>query len=290
VREAVAFIEEAVRADEPVLVLLPARRIAALRAELPDPPGIRFADMEDLGSNPARIIPAWRAFVDETPTPGGSVRGIGQSAWPDRPPAELAECQRHEELVNVAFRDEPRVRLLCPYDARALPDVVLEEARRSHPVVWEAGQASPSRSYPGVRALSAPFDRPLPAPRGMPDVMAFGDRSLEPLRSFVREHAHAAGLHEAAVDDLVLSAHEAAANSIRHGGGGGSLSMWREDGAVICDVRDDGMLDEPLAGRKRPSWRAADGRGLWLANQLCDLVQIRSGRTGSVVRIHMRLR
>jgi anti-sigma regulatory factor (Ser/Thr protein kinase) len=27
------------------------------------------------------------------------------------------------------------------------------------------------------------------------------------------------------------------------------------------------------------------GRGLWLANQLCDLVQIRSGENGTVVRL-----
>jgi anti-sigma regulatory factor (Ser/Thr protein kinase) len=31
------------------------------------------------------------------------------------------------------------------------------------------------------------------------------------------------------------------------------------------------------------------GRGLWIANQLCDLVQIRSSAAGSVVRMHKRL-
>ena len=30
------------------------------------------------------------------------------------------------------------------------------------------------------------------------------------------------------------------------------------------------------------------GRGVWLANQLCDLVQIRSGAAGTVVRLHAR--
>ena len=29
------------------------------------------------------------------------------------------------------------------------------------------------------------------------------------------------------------------------------------------------------------------GRGLWLANQLCDLVQVRTFELGNVVRIHM---
>jgi hypothetical protein len=31
------------------------------------------------------------------------------------------------------------------------------------------------------------------------------------------------------------------------------------------------------------------GRGLWVVNQVCDLVQIRSSNAGNVVRLHMRL-
>ena len=33
----------------------------------------------------------------------------------------------------------------------------------------------------------------------------------------------------------------------------------------------------------------AGGRGLWIANQLCDLVQVRSGAAGTTVRLHARL-
>ena len=29
------------------------------------------------------------------------------------------------------------------------------------------------------------------------------------------------------------------------------------------------------------------GRGVWMANQLCDLVQVRSSDDGTVVRLHM---
>ena len=49
-----------------------------------------------------------------------------------------------------------------------------------------------------------------------------------------------------------------------------------------------GDIDEPLAGRKRPSSTQEGGHGLWLANQLSDLVQLRTFATGSVVRVHMR--
>jgi hypothetical protein len=40
-----------------------------------------------------------------------------------------------------------------------------------------------------------------------------------------------------------------------------------------------------LAGRVRPRGAEPDPRGLWLANQMCDLVQIRSTPKGSTVRI-----
>ncbi len=44
---------------------------------------------------------------------------------------------------------------------------------------------------------------------------------------------------------------------------------------------------EPAEGRRRPA-NATSPAGLWLANQLCDLVQIRTHPTGTAVRLVMR--
>jgi len=44
-----------------------------------------------------------------------------------------------------------------------------------------------------------------------------------------------------------------------------------------------------LAGRVRPSVAQPNGRGLWLVNQLCDLVQLRTLADGTVVRVHQHL-
>jgi anti-sigma regulatory factor (Ser/Thr protein kinase) len=57
----------------------------------------------------------------------------------------------------------------------------------------------------------------------------------------------------------------------------------------LCEVRDRGRIVEPLVGRLPPPLDRHGGRGLWLVNHLCDLVQIRSTEAGSVVRVHMRL-
>ena len=56
---------------------------------------------------------------------------------------------------------------------------------------------------------------------------------------------------------------------------------------MVCEVADAVRIDDPLAGRERPPADAPNGRGLWLANQLCDLTQLRSGEDGTVLRLHM---
>jgi len=71
------------------------------------------------------------------------------------------------------------------------------------------------------------------------------------------------------------------------GGGGGTLRVWREPDAVVCEVRDRGFIRDPLVGRMAPPIEQYGGRGLWIVNQLCDLVQIRSAPSGTVVRVHM---
>jgi len=87
--------------------------------------------------------------------------------------------------------------------------------------------------------------------------------------------------------DLVLAVNEVATNSVLHGGGDGTLLVWSEGATLVCDVRDSGSFDHPLAGRERPRPDRVGGHGLWLANQLCDLVQIRSTEGGVAVRLHL---
>ena len=93
----------------------------------------------------------------------------------------------------------------------------------------------------------------------------------------------------AAAEDLVLCVDEIAANSLIHGGGAGVLRIWREPAALVCEVSDGGTIADPLIGREAPSLERLGGRGVWLANQLCDLVQIRSGAAGTIIRLHSRL-
>jgi anti-sigma regulatory factor (Ser/Thr protein kinase) len=283
----VPFIREALDANEPVLVAVPADKVELLRGTLNgESAGVLFADMTSLGRNPARIIPAWRDFVDEHP---GPVRGIGEPIWAGRSPAELTECQRHESLLNLAFDGDPRLRrLLCPYDATALEDDVLEEARRSHPHLWEGGAPRASGAY-SPPAPKVEADEELPPPPSERRRLTFARDDVSTMRHLVAARARAAGLTPQRASDLVLATSEAATNSVLHGGGGGTLAVWEEPGALVCEVRDRGHIEDPLVGRERPALDAPCGRGLWLLNQVCDLVELRSPPGGCVVRFRMAL-
>lgn len=276
------FLREGIDRGEPILVALPTDRIEALEAALgDDATRVDFVDMEQLGANPARIIPEWRRFLEDC-AEDGPVRGVGEPMWCGRRPAEVEEAALHEALLNVAFDDGPGWRLMCPYDMEALPREVLEEAARNHPV---AATAPVVAEYGGHVHAREAFSAALPEPPEAADVFAFGADDLSGLRSVVGRLCDQAGMRHEAADDIVLAAHELAANSIRHGGGSGTLRAWTQPDAFVVEVADSGVIEDPLVGRDVVDDLSENGRGVWIANQLCDLVQVRSSADGTVVRL-----
>jgi anti-sigma regulatory factor (Ser/Thr protein kinase) len=286
---AVPFVRDGLAAGEPILVAVGPERIALLRRELGDDADrVHFADMRELGRNPGRIIPAWHAFLHEHDRRLGGIRGIGEPIWAGRRPAELSECQLHESLLNLAFAGVDGFRLLCPYDVEALEDHVLHEACCSHPTVIDVGGGRASPEYRGDELLLAPFEAPLPKPAAAGEILGFEHDGLSEVRALVARGAGDAGLSAERASDIVLAASEVAANSLRHGGGRGVLRLWREDGGLVCEIRDRGHIRDPLVGRQNPRPGQPGGWGLWLAHRVCDLVQVRSQPGGTVVRLLMR--
>jgi anti-sigma regulatory factor (Ser/Thr protein kinase) len=284
------FIRAAIAAGEPIMVAVSAAKIDALRGELDgDAHEVCFAEMSAIGANPARIIPAWRQFVEEHGAGSRAVRGIGEPIWAGRSLAELVECQRHEALLNLAFAGTWAFHLLCPYDKATLDPDVIADVEHSHPVVVEDGRSRESLSCCSLESVAAPFGEPLPEPASRPYELGFQIDALAAVRRVVSSHARRAGLAPSRAEDLVVAVNEVATNSVRYADGDGVLRIWEDAGALICEVRDRGRIDYPLAGRDRPTTGQDGGWGLWLANQLCELVQVRSFATGNVVRLHMRI-
>jgi anti-sigma regulatory factor (Ser/Thr protein kinase) len=263
------------------------RKIDLLRKHLgPQGEKVLFADMKDVGTNPGRIIQAWVDFVHDQD--GRRLRGIGEPIWPERSAAELVECQRHESLLNVAFAGNASFTLMCPYDRAALDQDVMDEARRSHPFISHPEGPLTSTDFRGTEELAGPFSAALPDPPPSAIEVMFQVSDLGRLRSLVWHQATATGLGEERAGDAVTAVGEIVSNSVRHGGGHGVLRIWPTTDALICEVSDRGRLDQPLVGRYRPGSTALGGRGLWMVNQLCDLVQMRTLPTGTTVRVHIR--
>jgi anti-sigma regulatory factor (Ser/Thr protein kinase) len=279
------FIRDGLEAGEPVMVAVVREKIDLLRSRLNgSSDAVTFADMREVGRNPALVIPAWREFVARHAT-APRMRGVGEPIWAERTEPEIVECHHHESLLNLAFADGPALWLLCPYDTETLRPDVLRKAAQSHPLIDDHGVQRESQSYAEPETIGAPFNGPLPDPPGRTEELPFASPDdLEATRRFVTELARTQEIDPVRVDGLVLAVDELVTNSLRHGGGNGILRIWREGDEVVCEVADSGTISDPLVGRIRPPLDQPGGRGLWIANHFCDLLQIRSSSAGTVVR------
>jgi anti-sigma regulatory factor (Ser/Thr protein kinase) len=120
--------------------------------------------------------------------------------------------------------------------------------------------------------------------------------SLRLLREAVIAHATAVGMPEGRAADVMLAAHELAANAVRHGGGTGQLRMRIAAGALHIQVSDRGRApfdsDHPGApsGRamvaavsRQDPWPYRRGHGLGLVREVADQVTAVTGPNGSQV-------
>ena len=214
---------------------------------------------------------------------GQPVRGIGEPIWPGRRDTELLEAQLHEGLLNVAVDPDTPMWLRCPYDTKALPAPVIEHAYRA-----------PSAGRPGRLVRGEPALRRRPVRHRLPRRRAAGaDRAGRGPAVRGRGRGRARGGGPAGRDrgpgrgaDLGGRARPAG-----DGGRGGPLRRHRDaagvggaGGAGLRDARP-GRGTGAVGRRRRPAPSEPDDRGLWLANQLCDLVQVRSGGAGATVRV-----
>ena len=280
------YVEAATAAREPVMVASQGRNLELLRAQL-DGLGERvtFADLASIGPNPGRLL-GWMRQITEQHR-GQPVRYVHEAVWPSRRPEEVGEVIRHEALINQIV-GRWRASVLCPYSLALGPDVIAS-AERTHPTLIRDGHHQASRRYDPQSLVPAEYDQPLADPPPDAAVLAYQD-DLAGVRAFTARHAHQAGLPDRRVRDLVIAVAELAASTMVHTSGAGTLGIWATANEVICQVHDSGRIEDPLTGRLRPG--PADlggGRGLWVAHQLCDLVEIRTGRNGTQIRLHMRL-
>jgi anti-sigma regulatory factor (Ser/Thr protein kinase) len=279
-----AFLREGLAAGEPVLAAAPWPRLAMIRDELGrEARRVRFIDMAMAGRNPGWIIPGiLRMFADGYLHSGTRVWMLSEGTWPGRSAMEYPACIQHEALVNLAFAGRPAT-VLCPYDAARFSPAILADAATTHPWLVDAKGERLSRAYAPERILRT-YNLPMESPPDTP-TLDFHLGNVASARAFAGTLAVRSGLPAGRVSDLELAIGELAANSIRYGGGRGTIGVWTSDGHIICEIRDGGHLTDPLAGRRPVDLTMDGGRGLLLANQLADLVRIHSTPRGTTVRL-----
>jgi anti-sigma regulatory factor (Ser/Thr protein kinase) len=158
------------------------------------------------------------------------------------------------------------------------------------PMAWDAKTAAASAAH------RAPVGPPSTGPGGdsprspSPSDMSYAyNTDLAAVRAVVYRYAKQAGLPEHRAIDLVLAVSEVAANTVRHAKSPGSLKIWYDTQEIVCQIQDEGIIHDPLAGRRKPATDAMGGHGLWIVRQVCDDVEMHSDESGTTIRLHMKL-
>ena len=280
------FVQDGLAAGEAVMVAVVRRHADWLRETLgAQARKVKFVDMAELGRNPARIIPAWQKFVDQHSGLGRPVRGIGEPIWAGRRPEEILECQLHEALLNLAVDPKIPLWLICPYDLEGLDPSVIKEAHRSHPAVMDGDRYHGNSQYGGRAHVEAMFSSDLPELDGKPVEYSFTPESVDRVFNILTLEAYGAGLWSDKVTEVAATTRRLASCSLRRGAIEGTIRIWDAPHALICEVSDETMIDDVLAGRR--ALVSSDRDGLSSANRKCDLVQLRSTEAGTTVRLHM---
>lgn len=285
----VPFAHDALRMNDPLFVSLPAASTSALKAALGrDADRVRWSDSTRWNPHPVRRLRAILELVEGAERHGvGRVRLVGEAPLPLVVPAMVAEWERTDALLNDALGGHP-VTVVCSYDESSLPADVVGRAACSHPFVG-LGSPRPSSVYLDPEEYLALVRTPAsPVPTGSQVVSgSIGPREA---RAFVRDTLASAGslpsVPEATVEDLASAVTEVVLNAWQVGASEVTVACWRVPGEIGAQVQDDGPgLGDPLAGYRRPSPATERGRGLWLARQLVDILDIADARPGACVRV-----
>jgi transcriptional regulator with XRE-family HTH domain len=144
----VPFVAQGIAREEGVLVVTTAGNIALLRNALGDEAAsAEFHTSEEWYSSPEAALSAYRVFVTERFEGGAAwIRIVGEPVWAGRSTAQVAEWSRYESIINLVFASFPAT-IICPYDARSVPEEILTGAQGTHPEIARSGEVFTSPMY-----------------------------------------------------------------------------------------------------------------------------------------------
>jgi anti-sigma regulatory factor (Ser/Thr protein kinase) len=285
---ALPFIVDGVDRGDTVLAVTSSDNTRLLRERLNGAADeVTFLEPAGWFDSPGRTLDAHHRRIDALATETAFLRVIGEPVWAGRDDLETSEWGRYESVVNVALADA-RAWVVCGYDSSSLASTIVEDARRTHPRLAVGTASEISADFTEPSSYYASRDTPLtPHPAtGVEWIPIHPD--LAPIRQFIADHAPRLGVPADRIDDYILAVNEIATNVLRHGGGKGEVRIWATDRRVVCEVTDAGTATGNFLGFLRAGPHSERGHGLWIARQICDLMEMRTGSSGTTVRLHMR--
>ncbi|WP_346536722.1 ATP-binding protein [Micromonospora sp. DPT] len=130
-------------------------------------------------------------------------------------------------------------------------------------------------------------DEPIIAPRTLLST-SFDADGVTSLRHTLAAHAQHAGLTGEDLDGFVIAVHELVINAVLHGGRG-RLNLRDNGTCLTCEVTDSGRPAHLPATIAAPGPTTARRRGLWLAKQLTDDLQLDAGARGLTASVTVHL-
>jgi anti-sigma regulatory factor (Ser/Thr protein kinase) len=217
-------------------------------------------------------------------------------------PARIFErfgAQEPAAACGTGYRELPEVRAGGERNegrhgrgrASALRSDLLEACRRTHAELLDDLGVRPSPLFVDPHRF-IPHSTAVPQPpASAPAITCLTGADVPAARHFTRAEVRRAGLPDDVVDDVVLAVSELVSNALTHGRPPARLSVYteRESGqapVLVCHVRDDGgVAVDALAGYAPPTDLGTSGRGLWMARQLCDSVEVSTAGGPTHVRV-----
>lgn len=144
----IPFLVEGITRSDCVLAVTGRRCMGLLRDALGEnATHVEFFDLSEWYVSLRGAASGYRSFMKEQFERGAPwIRIIGEPVWTGRSEAEFAEWFRYESMINLSFASSPAT-IVCTYDARSVPDTVLDSARRAHPQLAAAGDVSANPAY-----------------------------------------------------------------------------------------------------------------------------------------------
>lgn len=287
---AVPFLRDGLEAGDAVLAVVAEPNIMALKGTMGRDAGpVTFVPALGFYDHPVRTIAAYSKIV-HTSLPK-RVWALAEPVWQGRTQTETGEWKRYEAVVNAAF-ETSGAKVICAYDTRTTADDVLESTTLTHPILVEGQGPHRSRDYLPPETFSVNGDRdPLPPPSVCPDVLQLGDdlAALRVLRTFLTERAAHHKMPCELTGKFLMAADEVATNAISHGAPPMEVRVWAEESTLVCEVADFGHWRPDALIGHLPREAGMGSFGLWGVRLLADTVQVRTGWSGTVVRLGISL-